>query len=268
MSQDAPTESGESSQADISPSKFDSDSIDASGIPTVVSWLEDDGDSKSKQYLSHTTHDHLTLQIHRDPSSNVAFLQLKANVALKSRRDRTNILLSIYPERIRHLTLVEQDGDEGAVSSRLGAATYCLQFALHKPPALIVPQGDLTPKHKKSRVVMDSLQALNKQVNFCLDVPTTAASKARLMSLCVAVSSGKVHSTPKFTDIVSLYGGKGGRILEHASQGSAFEPPGFASEMGSPPSYDELGVSNTVQPMESQSKASSQVTTLFQTMLT
>lgn len=259
MSQDASTESGESSHADISPSKFDSDSIDASGIPTVVSWLGDVGDSKSKQYLSHTIHDHLTLQIHRDASSNVAFFQLKANFALKSRRDRTNILLSIYPERIRNLTLVEHDGNEDAVSSRLGAATYCLQFALYKPPALIVPQGDLTPKHKKSRVVMDSLQALTKQINFCLDVPTTAASKARLTSLCMAVSSGSLQSTPKFKDIVSLYGGKGGRIIEHASQSetsSAIVPPAFVTEMESPPSYDELGVSKEAQPMESQSKAS------------
>lgn len=271
MSQDAPTESGESSNADISPSKFDSDSIDVSGAPAVASWLGDDGDHKSTQYLSHSSHDHLTLQIYRDASSNTAFFQLKANVALKSRRDRTNILLSIYPERIRDLKLVEHDGSEGEASSKLGTATYRLQFALHKAPALIVPQGDLTPKHKKSRVVMDSLQALTKQTKFCLDVPTSAATKARLASLCVAVSSGNLQSASRFTDIASLYGGKGGRIIEHVSQSAmapALAPPVFGLEVDSPPSYDELGVSGPIQPSFSQSRAPSQLNALFQTTLT
>lgn len=271
MSQDAPTESGESSNADISPSKFDSDSIDVSGVPTVVSWLGDDGDHKSTQYLSHSIHDHLTLQISRDASSSTGFFQLKANVALKSRRDRTNILLFIYPERIRDLKLVEHGGSEGEVSSKLGTATYCLQFALHKAPALIVPQGDLTPKHKKSRVVMDSLQALTKQTNFCLDLPTSAASKARLTSLCMAASSGNLRSTSRFTDIASLYGGKGGRIIEHVSQSAmapALAPPVLGAEVDSPPSYNELGMSSPVQPSNSQSKALSRSNALFQTTLT
>lgn len=271
MSQDAATESDESSNADISPSKFDSDSIDVSGVPTLVSWLGDDGDHKSKQYLSHSIHDHLTLQIHRDASSSTAFFQLKANVALKSRRDRTNILLSIYPERIRDLKLIEHDGSEGEASSKLGTATCSLQFALSQAPALIVPHGDLTPKHKKSRVVMDSLQALTKQTDFCLDLPASAAPKARLASLCVAVSSGNLRSTPRFTDIVSLYGGKGGRIIEHVSQSSmalALAPPVFGPEMDSPPSYDELGMSSPVQPSISQSKPPSRSNPLLQTTLT
>ncbi|KAJ4420543.1 hypothetical protein N0V82_004316 [Gnomoniopsis sp. IMI 355080] len=253
MSQDAPTESGESSHADISPSRFDSDGIDVSGAPAVVTWHETDGDT-TMRHLSHFPHDHLTLQIHRDASSNTAFFQLKANVAFKARRDRTNVLLSIQPERIRALALVERDGSEYTAASKLGTTTYCLRFDLDQAPSLIVPQGDLTPKHKHSRLVMDSLRGLAKKITFCVDLPSSTLSKARLVSLCESVSSGNVRSTPRFMDIASLYGGKGGRIIEHASQSAqaSGSAPAFAGpEAESPPSYDDLGMSNT-RPAASQ----------------
>lgn len=272
MSQDAPTESGESSQADILPSKFDTDSIDLSGTPAVVSWLEEDGDSNATQYLSHSTHDRLMLQIHRDDSSDTAFFQLKTNVAFKARRDRTNILLSIHPERIRTVTLVEYDGSKDTAASKLGTTTYRLHFALGQPPALIVPKGDLTPKHNNSRLVMDSLQALVKQTSFYVDLSTSAVSKARLVSLCESLSTGRLRSSPRFTDIASLYGGKGGQIIEHAPQSAMASGSAPAAVVGSeaesPPSYDELGMSSPPRPVASQSKACSILNTLFQTMLT
>ncbi|KAJ4390840.1 hypothetical protein N0V93_004439 [Gnomoniopsis smithogilvyi] len=56
-------------------------------------------------------------------------------------------------------------------------------------------------------------------------------------------------------DIASLYGGKGGRIIEHASPsadayGSA--PAVVGPETESPPSYDELGMSSPVRPVATQ----------------
>lgn len=259
MSQDAETESGESSLADIALSKFDSHGIDVSGAPAVVSWIEKEGDGNSTlQHLSHSTHDHLTLQLHRDASLNTAFFQLKANVALKSRRDRTNVFFSIQPERIRTVALIEHDESQNAAVNKLGTGTCRLQFALDKSPSLIVPQGDLTPKHKNSRLVLDSLQALLRQTSFSVDLPSSTVSKARLVSLCESVSSGNLRSTPRFTDVASLYGGKGGRVIEHESQaavasGSARRAAGPKEE--SPPSYDELGMSSPLRPVASQSKA-------------
>lgn len=259
MSQDAPTESGESSHADISPSKFDSDGIDVSGAPAVVSWDEADGDNPMRR-LSHFPHDHLTLQIYRDASSSTAFFQLKANVAFKARRDRTNVILSIQPERIRALALVERDGSQDTAASKLGTSTYCLRFDLDQAPSLIVPQGDLTPKHKHSRLVMDSLRSLAQKTTFCVDLPSSTLSKARLVSLCNSVSSGSLRSTPRFMDIASLYGGKGGRIIKHPSQpaqapGSA--PAFVGPEAESPPSYDELGMPSPSRPVASQGKTMS-----------
>lgn len=256
MSQDAPTESGESSHADISPSKFDSDGIDISGAPVAVSWHETSSDDTTR-HLSHSTHDHLTLQIHRDTFSNTAFFQLKANVAFKNRRDRTNVLLFIQPERIRALVLVEHDGSKDTATSKLGTMAYSLHFDLDRAPALVVPQGDLTPKHKTSRLVMDSLQALSGKTTFCVELPTSTLSKAKLVSLCESVSAGNLRSTARFMDIASLYGGKGGRLIEHASQFAKAPhsaPALIGPDADSPPSYDELDMSGPSQRVASQSK--------------
>lgn len=251
MSQlDASTESGESSQADISRSKFDNGAIDLSGVAAVVSWAGIQGGSPTTQSLSHSVHDHLTLQIHRDASATTAFFQLKANVSLKARRDRTNVYLSIHPERIRTVTLSEGDASNDTAANRLSASTYCLHFVLSRSPALVVPQGDLTPKHKNSRVVLDSLQTLSKQTSFSVHLPASALTKARLMLLCESVSSGSLRSTPRFTDTASLYGGKGGRVIEHVSEPALAldAAPIITAVAESPPSYDELAMDSPPRP--------------------
>lgn len=250
----ASTESGASSHADIAPTKFDHDGIDVSGIHAVVSWVGMQDSSTTLQHSSHSTHDHLTLQIHRDVSLNTAFFQLRANVALKSRRDRTNVYLSIHPERIRTVTLTENDGSHDFAANKLGTSTHCLQFVLARSPSLVVPQGDLTPKHKGSRVVLDSLQALVKQTTFSVYLPASTLTKARLTALCESVSSGNVLSSPKFADTASLYGGKGGRVIQHMPEAAVASASASAVEVESPPSYDELGMSSPSRPSITQSK--------------
>lgn len=271
MSQASSTESEASRHADISPSKFDNDSIAVSGAHVVVSWHENNGDSSSTQHSSHSPYDHLTLQIHRDPSSDTAFFQLKTSIAFKARRDRTNVFVSIHPERIQTVTIVEHAESKDTAASKLGTAIYRLDFALHKPPALIVPPGDLTPKHKNSRLVMDSLQALIKQTKFSVALPTSTVSKARLVSLCESVSSGSLRSTPRFTDIASLYGGKGGRTIELSSQVAAasdLAPDSAGPEAEGPPSYDKLGISSPPRPVAYQSKTLCKANALRQRTLT
>lgn len=258
MSQlDATTESDESTSADIAPSSFNNDNIDVSGIPAVVTWLQHDGGIDTRQHLSHSPHDHLTLQIHRDTSTNNAFFQLKANVALKARRDRTNVFLSIQPERIQTVAIVEEDAGKDLGIEKLASSTLCLKFVLSRPPSLVVPKGDLTPKHRSSRSVLDALQALAKQTRFSVDMPSATMSKTRLMTMCQAVSYGNVQSTSKFMDVASLYGGKGGRVIEHDATAifAAGPAPDYAEcEEARPPSYEKLSSSSPPQPQAAQSK--------------
>lgn len=222
------------------------------GVPVVVTWSDPAEHDGILHHLSHTTHDHLTLSIHRDVRSITAFFQLRANVALKNKRDRTNVLLSIPPESIRTLALVEGDPGLEVATSRLGTSTRCLRFDLREPASLVVPKGDITPKHKASRVVLDSLRVLASSDAFSVYLPSARASNAHLMALCEAVTSGTLRSMDKFLDIASLYGGKGGRTMERESLGATSDlplsggPHSILRDQGdSPPSYDELSLEST-----------------------
>lgn len=267
---DASTESGGMNEADIAPTTFSLSDLDISGAPAVVTWC-DQGLTSNTRALSHSAHDRLTLQIHRDTTSNSAFIQLKANVALKARRDRTNVFLAIHPERIQTVAIVDDAEDKELATNQLATTTYCLQFVLARPPTLVVPQGDLTPKHKTSRLVLDSLQALAKQTRCSVHLPSATVAKARLVSLCEALSAGTLRSTPKFTDVASLYGGKGGRIIEHGIQPAASGPGSAApatTEAESPPSYDELSLSSPPRPYNAQSKTPAIINQCYRAWLT
>lgn len=238
---DVSTESGDSSAPELDhtlPNDDDED-VNISGAPVMVTWIDEH--SQEAKHLCHSTHDHVTLHVHREASSNTAFFQVRANIALKAKRDKTHILLSIYPERIQSINVV--DGHEHQASTNLGTSTYGLEFKLARPPSLVVPKGDLTPKQKGSRLVMDSFRALAKQTSFEVHLATTTVTKGRLLLLCEATSSGRLQSIPRFLDVASLYGGKGGNVIEHApntlvAAESAAAPAG--AQAASPPSYDEL----------------------------
>lgn len=240
---DVSTESGNSPEPerDQAGTGNDDEDVHISGAPAVVTWSDEH--NQQTQQLCHSTHDHVTFHVHRDASSNTAFFQLRVNVALKAKRDKTHILLSIQPERIRSITVV--DGHEHQASAKLGTSTYGLQFKLARPPALIVPKGDLTPKQKNSRLAMDSFRMLVEQTSFDVHLAATTLARDQLLSLCEATSSGRLHSLPKYLDVASLYGGKGGNVIEHAPVTAVTAESSIAvagAQAESPPSYDELGL--------------------------
>lgn len=133
------------------------------------------------------------------------------------------------------------DGHEHEASAKLGTSTYGLEFNLTRPPSMIVPNGDLTPKQKASGIVMDSFRTLARLTSFVVYTAASTLAKCQLVWLCEATSSGRLRSTPKFLDVPSLYGGKGGKVIE-------LEPVNIASAESAPPqvesspSYNDLGV--------------------------
>lgn len=259
MSQlDATTDSGDSAGADIIPSKFLHGDLDVSGAPAVATWVGQDTGRPVEHPVQYSVHG-LSLQLHRNTASNTAFLQLKGNVAIKSRRDRTNVFVSIQPELVKTITVVEDDEGTQLAVDKLATSTHSLRLDLSRPPSLIVPKGDLTPKNKNSGVLLDSLHALAKHTSFSVHLPCSTLAKPRLVSFCEALSSGGARSSPKFLDVASLYGGKGGRIVNYDDPeklvAPAYAPTATKPQGQSPPSYDELSLSSPPRPSTVQSKA-------------
>lgn len=248
------TDSGE--VTDPEDSACSNNDVQINAVPACVTW--NDGDSRQARSLCHSAHDHLLFHAQHETSSDAAFFQVRTNVALKARKDKTNVFLSIYPERIQSVAVIANDGSDSPTSARLGTSTYCIQFTLSMPPALIVPKGDLTPKQRSSGLLLDSLRGLAEQTSFRLHLPTTALSKAQLESLCKAASCGALSSMEKLKDVASLYGGKGGRIIQHEPQAAIASETASATAVPQTedlPSYDDLGFeSDSPRPYTTQSK--------------
>lgn len=238
---DVSTDSGEVTDLEGTADRPKND-VHINGAPACVTWI--DGDSQQARSICHTTHDHVFFHAEHETSSNTALFQIRANVALKARKDKTNVFLSIYPECIQSVAIVAHNEGDDATSAQLGTRTYCLQFRMSMPPALVVPKGDLTPKQRSAGLMLDSLRGLAKQIAFKVELPTTTLAKAQLESLCKAASSGALSSMEKLKDVASLYGGKGGRIIQHERQPAIASGVATASaepETEQLPSYDDLG---------------------------
>ncbi|KAK7737932.1 hypothetical protein SLS53_006310 [Cytospora paraplurivora] len=242
------------------------DVIDISKAPAIVSWVGEDGRTRS---LSHSSLDHVTLDIKFDAEAHTAFFKITANIAFKDRRNKSNIFLYVHPERIQSLAVVaDQDDNPVSAPNKLGTRTYSLHFALTTPPALVVPKHSFRPRGDVARLRLESLQALAAKTSFQVNFPSGIFPKDRLVALCdQASSSGCLKTMPNTENLAKLYGGKGARVIDQGQSGSSEALPteevsnsaaraatrGSPNEdreeseadshgtVNSPPSYDKLG---------------------------
>jgi hypothetical protein len=174
-------------------------------------------------------------------------------MALKGRKDKVSIFLSIHWERVQSLAIAGSDDETGLLAATtLGTSVVGLQFQLQKPPALVVPNGDCTARQRSTGVVLDSLRSLAKELDFTIYLPAAEASRIGLEALCQAASSGRLRSIDRLYDVASLYGGKGGHVIQHEPRASESARSLPTNEPALPPSsevddelpsYEEAGAS-------------------------
>ncbi|KAJ4389342.1 hypothetical protein N0V93_006809 [Gnomoniopsis smithogilvyi] len=232
------------STASIEPTQFLS--IHVSKAPAVVSWSDDQGQSHC---LSHdpSGNDHVTLDIQCDSQNNTALFKIIANVAYKGKRNRSNIYLHIYPERLRSLFIIS---NEGTAPARLGTSVYTLELVLSAPASLVVPKGDWVPKNEAAQSTLASLEAVSSQTSFCVAFPSKSIAMDRLVALCEKVSvNGSLKTMYEAANITKLYGGMGGKIVEHAHKQPVVQSGSSQDkDTESPPAYGDVGDSPPLHP--------------------
>lgn len=191
------------------------DSIDIAKSPTVIHWLDGNGQHQS---LSHSprTHDHVTLDIKFDAESCTALFKATINISLKGKRNKSNVFLFIQPEHIQNLAIVNNGEDASVLATdKLGTTIYVLEFALSTPAILVVPGDGCVPKNETTRSTLLLLQDLAGRSRFNVALPTRLLSKDRLAAICEEISSpqGRIKTMPGFANMSKLYGGKGGRVM-------------------------------------------------------
>lgn len=226
---DADTDSTVSDTSDQSEPESEQTVVNISDVQVVVDWPAENGEKR--------TADGLALHLYFDASSNQAFLKLKATVHLKHQltRSKQSIFLFIYPERIDTMVLVDDTHPSAIARTRLGAGIYSLQFRMGQTPEMVIPKDVILSPKPASQSVLDSVKALSRATLFTICLRSSVLPKASLLRLCKAFSGS--HSRPRTdirrSDLGSLYGGKGGEVVEISNNLS--EPAA-----DSPPSYDEL----------------------------
>ncbi|KAG8158884.1 hypothetical protein KVR01_011327 [Diaporthe batatas] len=228
-----------------------SDLIDVTAQPAIASWTHPSGARRSL--------DALRFHIYHDPSTKTAFFKLRATVTFKATGGRpkrtTAAWLHIAPERVDTVILEDENNVDEGMSRRLGANTVCWHFRLNRPGTLVLPPDyDLKSKGHQSDDPLDGLWGLAPATAFsvyaCL--PARTVSRGRLMALCDAGSLGnetvgttadaastdaRLASNKHAADTASLYGGKGGQIVEL----DRLQTPGPAGNGASPPPYSDIG---------------------------
>ncbi|KAI1868863.1 hypothetical protein JX265_006842 [Neoarthrinium moseri] len=173
---------------------------------------------------------------------NTAFFKLRASVTMKNSPspDQVSLFIFLAPEVIQTLSLSSDHPQD------LGPDTVRLHFQLRDgqaaTPTLVVPNS-INPSHvawknKQSSSIWDSLRSLARATDFDVlcRLPRRVMSEARLQSLCEALSSHGVVSTPGFANLGGLYGGRGGKVVTDEVEVEAAVQPSDES----PPAYQDL----------------------------
>ncbi|KUI53646.1 hypothetical protein VP1G_00949 [Cytospora mali] len=241
------------SEPSLSPPPQPPNDIDISGIPALVSWDLADGTTEYLQAVPDGSSSSLCrpkLHILYETASGSVLFKLRLSVLLKSHRNKSKntaqFFVFIPPENIATLSAITGQEPPETIRNILSAGTVCLRFALNTPPTVVAPPSPdrIVPKNDRNAGVLASLLGLARQTHIAVHISHRVLDQPRLRTLCTAASS---DGLPSFDHhgIATLYGGRGGRILEASSidspsEAGAYESAGLAAA-DSPPSYDELG---------------------------
>ncbi|PSR98945.1 hypothetical protein BD289DRAFT_479744 [Coniella lustricola] len=210
----------------------------------VVEWVDADG---HKQYLHQPGDDvsrHVTVSIQYDASANTAMLKLRAPVDLKASPKRMPLYLYVHGDTIKSLIHDLSDARPAIVTSTLGHASHRLQLSLAQPAHLIAPHLSTVPKNKPQGEMIDSLKLLAQETLFTVYFAYPSLSTTSLESLCNAAAAQLLKPLQGATDLRSLYGARGGRVLEGVELCLPSKGPSL-------PSYDEAASTNSASPLES-----------------
>ncbi|KAI1121796.1 hypothetical protein F5Y10DRAFT_255520 [Nemania abortiva] len=246
---DVSTASGSESDANVTPTVHSTgNNIHIKNVPAFVVWRDPHGENHFLPDLS------LSLLYTSTPGTERALVQLQATTRLKKGPIKPNIYLFIKPDQISTLAYISKENDldrdqedlHRVAREKLGTSTHVLRFELRSPATFVVPSEHPFKLFRAgSQAIWTSWMAFARDTHcFFLHFPMTTLSKTRLLSFCQAASNcGTLTSLND--NISSLYGGKGGKVVDpHADEGNDAAKVEARTgvptdENSAPPAYEE-----------------------------
>ncbi|KAI0466977.1 hypothetical protein F4859DRAFT_495887 [Xylaria cf. heliscus] len=190
------------------------DGIHLKSVPAFVAWRNPSGEN---HYLSD-----LNLALEYNASTKKALIKLQTTTRLKKGPAKPSIFLFAKPDQIcalDHISTEEELAHDEELHrhawEKLGTSTHVLRFELQSPPTFVVPNEHSFKFFRAgSQTVWRSWMAFARDTHcFFLHFPMRSLSKARLASFCQAAST-RGALTSLDDNIASLYGGKGGKVVD------------------------------------------------------
>lgn len=218
---------------------------------------------RSQKYLYRQDNDvpfQVTLDVKYDriqgQSAPAGLFRLRVPVHLKaSPLGKTSLLLYIMPERVASLHCQQINEPETSdkmvddldtlVRAKLGPRVVCLKFVLKHHADMVVPAGvSLVPtKQKPHGEQMDLLKDLARNTSFSVFLKAEDVSLPKLLQEFIDATTDPTRSVRSHADVddmISLYVGQGGRVLN----GIELAAPAF------PPSYENVGAPPPMAPLD------------------
>lgn len=245
------------------PAQTESPVVLNSNGPAVIRWTSDG----KAQYLGLQPSAKVHFHLHFDATSRTAFFRLRLAITLESLLDTpTPLFIFVYPERIESLTELDYDTPNELLNHlfrgrQAPGSQLHLRFKLSRPADLVLPKtvpsktfhdaavrahavsenstGEQTVHGNASANVAYLLMLLARASAFDVHAHPVTAKEGTpanaIPTICEATSSHLLNSNTASSDLVSLYGGKGGQVFEFPDIGS--DAPNYTE---SPPAYNEV----------------------------
>ncbi|KAI1365155.1 hypothetical protein F5Y08DRAFT_304604 [Xylaria arbuscula] len=197
------------------PAPSANEDIHIKNIPACVVWRDSQGKSHSLPDLG--------FSLLYTPITQRALFRLQATTRLKKGPLKPFLYLFIKPDEISKLDYVkgesQSDRDEeelhGQARQKLNTTTHVLRFELRSAATFVVPNDHpFQFLRAGSQATYTSMMTFAKATrHFFIHFPMTTLSKVRLLSVCQAASTCG-YLRPLDENISSLYGGKGGKVVD------------------------------------------------------
>ncbi|KAK8061234.1 hypothetical protein PG997_015455 [Apiospora hydei] len=207
--------------------------IKVENAPAIVRWRDSNGANKR---LASPVATPLGLVIDYDAAKGSACLKLQAAIKMKRSAATSRMFLSIKPNQIRTITcdgdddknrLEEQQAHSRDASDDLHCRVQSLHLELDSPPTLIAPiEHPFQSLRRSSQELWTEWNEFARSTTrFVVYFSAEALPRERLLHLCEKVPR---LASPR-DDLGSLYGGRGGLVVNSAQE-VADAPPAYTEQ--------------------------------------
>lgn len=211
------------------------------GVPAVVEWILQNQNERAdylKEKIDGPPH-WAMVDVHYDESRSEFMCKLCVSVNLKRINTKRHIYILLAPAHISRVELcrtVPTNVTNAFVTSNRGLSAediLGIHFSLKQPGVVVSPKPPADPGTRAMRKLLESVFSCGSSRDITIYVQSNAVEEYKLQHMFGQLNQLVLHGFPI---IDTLYGGKGGRIvqdLEELSKPSIYDPTDL-------PTYDQI----------------------------